>query len=141
MGLYDAMKDAVNLAQKADNIELYRQLLDLSSQALDLQAEVAKLREENNELKRKQDISKKIIRHEEPCITIEGDDLSLYYCSHCWDSEQMLIQLNCKTNGTFECSHCHTKGNYDNDKKRKYDKAQIEAMSKMNRVIKSPYLE
>lgn len=141
MGLYDAMKDAVNLAQKADNIELYRQLLDLSAQALDLQAEVAKLREENNELKRKQDISKKIIRHEEPCITIEGDDLSLYYCSHCWDAEQMLIQLNCKTNGIFECSHCHTNGNYDNDKKRKHDKAQIEAMSKMNRVIKSPYFE
>ena len=43
MGLYDAMKDAINLAQKADNIELYRQLLDLSAQALELQAEVARL--------------------------------------------------------------------------------------------------
>ena len=42
MGLYDAMKDAISLAQKADNIELYRQLLDLSAQALELQAEVAK---------------------------------------------------------------------------------------------------
>ena len=37
MGFYDAFKDVVKLAQKADNLELYRQLLDLSAQALDLQ--------------------------------------------------------------------------------------------------------
>ena len=47
MGLYDAFKDAMNMAQKADNIELYRQLLDLGAQALDLQAEVARLKEDN----------------------------------------------------------------------------------------------
>ena len=35
------------LAQKADNVELYKQLIDLSSQALDMQTEIAKLREEN----------------------------------------------------------------------------------------------
>ena len=29
MGLYDAFKDALSVAQKADNVELYRQLLDL----------------------------------------------------------------------------------------------------------------
>lgn len=40
MGIYDAFKDALNVAQKADNIELYRQLLDLSAQVLDLQAEM-----------------------------------------------------------------------------------------------------
>ena len=52
MSFYDAIKDAVNLAQKADNVELYRQLLDLSAQALDLQAEVARLREENIALRK-----------------------------------------------------------------------------------------
>ena len=31
MSLYDAFKDAMNMAQKADNIELYRQLLDLGA--------------------------------------------------------------------------------------------------------------
>ena len=46
MAFYDAFKDAIALAQKADNIELYKQLLDLSAQALDLQAENAKLKEE-----------------------------------------------------------------------------------------------
>lgn len=63
MGLYDAMKDAVSLAQKADNIELYRQLLDLSAQALDLQSEVARLKEENSELKKHRDLEADIEYH------------------------------------------------------------------------------
>lgn len=134
MGFYDAMKDAVNMAQKADNIELYRQLLDLSAQALDLQAEVARLREENAELKKRRDIAGRIIRHEEPCVTLSDEPSKLYYCSHCWDSEQLLIQLNCHVNGTFVCPHCQAKGNYDNELKKKSDAAQIEAMAKVNRV-------
>ena len=140
MGFYDAMKDAVNMAQKADNIELYRQLLDLSAQALDLQAEVARLREENAELKKRRDVASKVIRHEEPCITLDGDTTALYYCSHCWDSEQLLIQLSCHSNGTFECPHCHAKGNYSNEKKRQADKRQLEAMTSINRVNRNPYI-
>lgn len=140
MGLYDAMKDAISLAQKADNIELYRQLLDLSAQALDLQAEVARLKEENAELKKRRDVADRVIRHEEPCITLEGDTTELYYCSHCWDSEQLLIQLSCHANGTFDCPHCQAKGNYSNEKKRKADKAQMEAIASMNRVHRNPYI-
>lgn len=140
MGLYDAMKDAVSLAQKADNIELYRQLLDLSAQALELQAEVTRLREENAELKKRRDVASRVVRHEEPCITLEGDTQDLYYCSHCWDSEQLLIQLSCHANGTFDCPHCQAKGNYSNEKKRKADIAQMEAISSMNRVHRNPYV-
>lgn len=41
MGLYEGIKDAIGLAQKADNIDLYKQLLDLGAQALDMQAEIS----------------------------------------------------------------------------------------------------
>ena len=140
MSFYDAIKDAASLAQKADNIELYRQLLDLSAQALDLQAEVARLTEENAELKKRRDTADKVIRHEEPCITLEGDTTELYYCSHCWDSEQLLIQLSCHANGTFDCPHCQTKGNYDNEKKRKFDAAQISAFAKINTGSKMSFI-
>lgn len=140
MSFYDALKDAVNLAQKADNIELYRQLLDLSAQALDMQAEVARLKEENAELKRRRAVAAKVIRHEEPCITLEGDTTPLYYCSRCWDSEQLLIQLSCHANGTFDCPHCQAKGNYSNEKKQKADMAQIESIASMNPVHKNPYI-
>ena len=50
MGIYESIKDIMSIAQKADNIELYRQLLDLSQQAFDLQAELNQLKEENTEL-------------------------------------------------------------------------------------------
>ena len=49
MGFYDAFKDVLNMAQKADNIDLYRQLLDLSAQALEMQEEIIKLTEICNE--------------------------------------------------------------------------------------------
>ena len=131
MSFYDAFKDAISVAQKADNVELYRQLLDLSAQALDLQAEVARLREENVALRKLKDISEKIIRHEEPVVTIDGDDKNLYYCSHCWDSQQLLIQINCHNDGTFNCPHCNSSGNYDNEKKKKSDLANLEAIASL----------
>lgn len=78
MAFYDAFKDAIALAQKADNIELYKQLLDLSAQALDLQAENAKLKEENTELKKKKDVEGQIIRHRDPYITLKDEKRPLF---------------------------------------------------------------
>ena len=60
MGLYEGIKDVAKIVQQADNLELYRQLLDLSAQALDMQAAINKLTEENTALKKKQDLEKKI---------------------------------------------------------------------------------
>ena len=121
MGFYEAIKDVAKLAQKADNIELYQRLLDLSAQALDLQAENTKLKEENAVLRKKRDLANEIVRHKEPYITLRNDVNDLCYCSHCWDSQQLLIQLNCHKNGTFECSHCKASGIYDNEMKKQYD--------------------
>ncbi len=132
MGLYEAFKDAISVAQKADNVELYRQLLDLSAQALDMQAEIARLKEENTELRKRRDVASEIIRHDEPCITLKNDNQNLFYCSHCWDSQQLLIQLNCHDNGTFECPHCKTVGNYNNELKRQSDAEMARAFSEMN---------
>lgn len=132
MGLYEAFKDAISVAQKADNVELYRQLLDLSAQALDMQAEIAKLKEENAELKRRKDIANKIVRHNNPFITLNGDEQNLCYCSHCWDSQQLLIQLNCFENGTFECPHCKAKGVYDAQMKFQADAEMLGMLDSMN---------
>ena len=59
MGFYDAFKDALSMAQKADNVDLYRQLLELCAQALDLQEENARLRNENAELSKAKDLEEK----------------------------------------------------------------------------------
>jgi regulator of replication initiation timing len=114
MWLYDAMKDVAKLAQKADNIELYQRLIDLSAQALDLQAENTKLKEENAELRKKRDLASEIVRHKEPYITLRNDEEVLRYCSHCWDTDEKLVQLACDERiGTFECPHCKVDGVFD----------------------------
>ena len=43
MSLYEGIKDVASVLQKADNIELYKQLLDLGKEALSLQQEVSRL--------------------------------------------------------------------------------------------------
>lgn len=108
MAFYDAMKDAISMAQKADNIELYRQLLDLGAQALELQAEVAHLREENQQLRAKKDLESRIIRHQAPFVTLKDDPDEIAYCSNCWDSKRLLIQMHIYDSYGLDAYRCHT---------------------------------
>lgn len=101
MGLYEGIKDAIGIAQKADNIELYRQLLDLGSQALDMQAEITRLREENEELKKANDLESRIIMHKENYITLKDDAEEIHYCPNCWGLTHKLIPKT--ENGCYEC--------------------------------------
>lgn len=110
MGLYDAMKDAVSLAQRADNIELYRQLLDLSAQALELQAENTRLREENAELRKGKELESRIIRHDIPIVTLKDDQADIKYCANCWDSQRKLIQMHTYLNYGHLTYRCHSCG-------------------------------
>ena len=118
MGFYDALKDVINIAKKAGNVELYRQLLDLSSQALDMQAEINRLTEENERLKKNADIERKITRYEQPYITLNGENENILYCSTCWAKSNILIQVRCDDYGHFRCPECQTNGVYDKSKQR-----------------------
>lgn len=109
MGLYDALKDAVSLAQKADNIELYRQLLDLSAQALDLQAEVAKLREENAKLKKAKDLESEIEYHVDSFITKRSDTKPIKYCAACWAGKKVLVPIQFNDRGSYRCPLCNVR--------------------------------
>lgn len=115
MSLYDGIKDVAKIVQQADNIDLYRKLLDLSAQALELQLENAKLREENAELKKGKSIEDRICRHYNPYLTLVDDKPELKYCSVCWDNEHKLIQMREQTesmsNSTWKSLRCHKCGN------------------------------
>jgi hypothetical protein len=59
MSMYEAVKDVVRLAQKADNVELTQKLIDLQQMALDMQdkqqqqgIQIFKLETENANLKK-----------------------------------------------------------------------------------------
>lgn len=79
MGLYEGIKDVAKVVQQDDNIELYRQLVDLSAQALDMQSEINRLTAENTELRKKQDLEAAIVRHNGLYVTLEGND-DIFYC-------------------------------------------------------------
>ena len=106
MGFYDAFKDAMNLAQKADNIELYRQLLDLGAQALDLQAEVSKLNEENRELRNELNQRRNITRHKSPFITLNDENIVVPYCAICYGKHGTFIQMFEYDNQSYRCPDC-----------------------------------
>ena len=116
MSLYDGIKDVAKIVQQADNIELYRQLLDLGAQALDLQAENARLRNELLEMKKEKEIESRIERHQQPYLTLIDDAPHLKYCATCWDRDRKLIQMREVTEhmstGSWtklSCNNCHSK--------------------------------
>lgn len=119
MGWYEAIKDGIVVAQKADNIPLVSELIEAQKQILDLVQENQKLKEENKKLLKKQEISNKIERHKDAYITLKDDEQKLIFCSNCWDSKQQLIQAQIDENGYYECPSCKVFGYYD---KEKYDR-------------------
>lgn len=102
MGLYEGIKDVARVVQQADNIDLYKQLLDLGSQALDLQNELFQAQKRINELEMELSTKKRIRHHKDGLyITIEDED-DIRYCSTCWGKTGALIQLT-KDGRCFEC--------------------------------------
>jgi len=94
MGLYEKIKDLATVVQKADNIELYNQLLDVGSQALDLQNELYALNKRVQELEMELASKKRVVRHKEGLyVTLENDD-DIHYCSTCWGLLGKLIQMD-----------------------------------------------
>lgn len=109
MSFYEAFRDAMNMAQKADNIELYRQLLDLGAQALDLQAEVARLREENAELKKSNDLESDIEFYIDAFVTRKSDVKPIKYCAACWVDKKKLVPLQDIQWDNYDCPLCKTR--------------------------------
>ena len=66
MAIYDFIKDALTIAQQADNVDLYKKLLEIGRMALDLQNENAELKKKIEEYARAQKFEEDIVRHTEP---------------------------------------------------------------------------
>ncbi len=106
MGLYEGIKDAIGIAQKADNIELYRQLLDLGAQALEMQAEIARLTAENEELRKTRDIESDIEYYVDAFVTRKSDEKPIKYCAACWVDKKKLVPLQDRQWENYDCPLC-----------------------------------
>ena len=116
MGWYEAIKDGISAAQKADNIQLAKELIDVQKQMLDAEKENNTLKKELEELKEQLNISSKIQRHKDTFITLVDESQDVLYCSACWDSNRSLIQLHAEASGKFHCPICSNNGYYDREK-------------------------
>lgn len=122
--LSSGIKNAADIVKKADNFELYSMLLDLQAKALELQEENQDLRNQLNERSRVDVLRTKIIRHKQPFITMQDDEVGIYYCAHCWDCKEKLIQLNTyPRSAEFVCPECKNTGVYDVEVNNRYERA------------------
>lgn len=110
MAIYDFIKDAIGVAQKADNIDLYKKLLDIGQMALDLQNENSELKKQIEDLKRTEDFEKDVIRQIEPYYTLksDGEDSKLYYCATCLGKDRIKIQMYYDGESKLSCPLCKT---------------------------------
>lgn len=106
MSLYEMAKDAVSIAQKADNIELIQKLLDIGNEAQILQQKVIDLSKENTKLKEHIQIKDKLkFINNTYILQTENEDDFGPYCTTCWDDRSKLIRLH-KDGGRYYCPVC-----------------------------------
>lgn len=114
MGLYEGIKDVARIVQQADNIELYKTLLDLGAQALDMQEEIFLLKKQNEDLKTELNKKQSIIRHKGLFITVKGEFPQIAYCASCYGKDNKSIQMFDYDEERYRCLVCGTFG-YKNE--------------------------
>ncbi len=94
MGVIDTAKEAVQLVQKIDNIQLYRTILDLQSDALKIVDENSKLRDQVKELEAAFAIKDSLIFENNSYFVVKETGREGPYCTLCWDKDRKLVRLH-----------------------------------------------
>jgi hypothetical protein len=96
MGIYDTLKDVASIAQKIDNIELMKQVIELQQQ-------VVTLYEENRQLNERLATREKLtFKNNSYWMGDNGP-----FCSNCWDVHVKLIRLHLFPSDTSpRCPNC-----------------------------------
>ena len=122
--LSSGIKDVADIVKKGDNLELYATLLDLYEKSLELQDENKQLKEKLASRKSIEATRDRVIRHHQPVITLKDDENQIYYCAHCWDSQEKLIQVNTEARpALFTCPACKNTGVYDEEVHARYEES------------------
>lgn len=110
MGWYEAAKDAVSLAQKADNAELVQKILDVQKEALDMQEQLHKKNEEILKLKQKInsiEASKKYQYEDGKKWLIDSDKPTIKLCPTCLNRDKFESPLSNEDEyGYRYCGNC-----------------------------------
>ncbi len=106
MGWYEAVKDAISVAQKADNLDLMRQLLEVQKEIQDMSNEMSILKSDNRELRKKLN-TKESVKYDRTLNLYysEGEDGKIDYCPVCWSRDSILAPV---IKWEYEQHYCHT---------------------------------
>ena len=103
-GAVGATKSITDLLSKATQIAGKKKDKELLSVITEIQSQFIDLREEVESIKKKLDISDRIIRHSDGLyVTLKDDPDNIRYCSTCWGKDGNLVQI-----GNRLCHVCHT---------------------------------
>jgi hypothetical protein len=111
VGILETAKDVITLVQKADNLELVKQVLALQSDIMKMMDENRILKEENRALNAQLHIKQKLVfRNNRYWLPKEDGTEHGPFCSACHDSDGKLIRMTTgATPGTHFCQVCSLK--------------------------------
>jgi hypothetical protein len=107
MVVYEALKDVLKLAQKADNVEIQRALMEVQQAALDLQAENQTLRDRVRELEGALAFSGEL-EFKGGFYVRKGSDPPERFCPGCWDGKHRASRITRHVSGRPHCAVCGT---------------------------------
>lgn len=111
MGWYDMFKDALTMAQKADNIELYRQLLDLLKELQEMQQINFELKKENMQLREQIEKVQNMVYVPDKNFYVQKVSETKEdgpFCSKCWEGEHKQSRLFRWGRSELKCNVCDT---------------------------------
>lgn len=96
MGVYEMLKDAAKLAQRADNVELMRKLLDAQAESLADRERIRTLTEENSELNARLRLQGEMRWNGEYHAYyryVQNAEPDGPFCPRCWDGDGKPVRL------------------------------------------------
>ena len=101
MGIIDDVKSVTKVIQQIDNVELYRQILDL-------QAEIMNLVDENRNLKETLKTKESLVFEHNAYWkkAQDGTRSDGPFCSRCWDKENQPVRMLVIDSRWHECPSC-----------------------------------
>jgi len=111
LGILDTAKDVITLVQKADNLELVKQVLALQSDIMKMMDENRILKDENRALKEQLQVKQTLIfRNNYYWMPKEDGTEDGPFCSACQDGDHKLVRATeGATRGHYYCQVCFVK--------------------------------
>lgn len=110
MGILDTAKDVLTLVQKADNLDLVKQVLALQGDIMKMMDENRSLKDEVRSLKEQLNIKAKLVfKNNTYWIPMEDGTEDGPFCSTCHDTEHQLVRLHKMGIGGHTCPACNIK--------------------------------